>query len=183
MSITDAQLAFVPINGNLSLVAGAGVAIPSPIVLDVLGQGVGTAPGNIIGNVTNFGSDVGVGGITPQIEAIIGVACATVNGATLNVALQAAPDTGAPGNYLPGAWTTLEETGPVAVGRLTAGQILARFQFPPAFPANLTPRYYRLLFQTAAGTSFSAGTVSSAVVTMVRDDQANKFATKNFSVA
>ena len=181
--ITDSQLAFVPINGNLPLVAAAGVAIPSPNVIDLLGQGVGTAPSNIIGNATNFGADVGIGGITPQIEAVIGVACTTGNAATLNVALQAAPDSGSGGNYQPGAWTTLIETGPIAVAKLAAGQIVARFDFMPAFPANLAPRYVRLLFQVASGTNFTAGTISSAIVTMVRDDTAHKFATKNFIVA
>lgn len=181
--ITDAQLSFVPVGGNLSLVAGAGVSIPSTNVIDLLGQGVGTAPQNIIGNATNFGADVGVGGITPQIDAIIGTACATGNGATLNVALQAAPDQGAGGNYQPGAWTTIVETGAIAVAKLTAGQIVARFDFMPAFPANLNPRYLRMLFQVPAATNFTAGTISSAIVTMVRDDQANKFATKNFTVA
>ena len=181
--ITDSQLAFVPINGNLSLVAAAGVAIPSPNVIDLLGQGVGTAPSNIIGNATVFGADIGVGGITPQIEAVIGTACTTGNAATLNVALQAAPDSGSGGGYQPGTWSTIIETGPIAVAKLTAGQILARFDFLPAFPSNLAPRYLRLLFQVASGTNFTAGTISSAVVTMVRDDAAQRFSAKNFIVA
>jgi hypothetical protein len=58
-------------------------------------------------------------------------------------------------------------------GKSDAQQILARFDFPPAFPANLNPRYPALLF-TPVGT-FTAGT-RQAPVTMVRDDQANKFA-------
>ena len=33
-----------------------------------------------------------------------------------------------------------------------------------------------------SGPAFTAGTISGAPVTMVRDDQANKFATKNFTV-
>ena len=181
--ILDSQLAFVPVAGNLSLVAGAGVNIPSSNTIDLLGQGVGTAPSNIIGNAANFGADVGIGGITPQIEAVIGVACATGNAATLNVALQAAADSGFAGNYQPGTWTTIIETGPIAAAKLTAGQIVARFDFLPAFPANLSPRYLRLLFQVASATNFTAGTISSAIVTMVRDDQANKFSAKNFTVA
>ena len=181
--ITDSQLAFVPIGGNLSLVAAAGVAIPSLNVIDLLGQGVGTAPSNIIGNASTFGADVGIGAITPFIEAVIGTACATGNAATLNVAFQAAPDSGAGGGYQPGTWTTIEETGPIAVARLTAGQIVARFVFSPAFPASLAPRFLRLLFQVASSTNFTAGTISSAIVTMSRDDNAQKFATKNFIVA
>ena len=57
-------------------------------------------------------------------------------------------------------------------------------------PANLRPRFLRLLFSPQYGTpvetpngDFTAGTISSAIVTMVRDDQANKFQPKNFTVA
>lgn len=180
--ILDSQLAFIPLGGNLSLVAGAGINIPSPNTLDLLGVGVGQAPPNIIGNATLFGKDAGIGGKRPQIEVVLSTACTTANAATLNVAFQAAPDTGVGGGYLPGAWTTIEETGPIAVANLTAGQILARFDFQPAFTANLRPRYLRLLFQVPAATNFTAGVAGSAVVTMVRDDLANKFATKNYTV-
>lgn len=181
--ILDSQLAFVPVGGNLSMVAGAGVSIPSTNVIDLLGQGVGTAPANIIGNATVFGSDVGIGGLRPQVEVLIGTALTTGSSATLNVAFQAAVDTGSGGGYQPGTWETLVETGPIAAANLTAGQVLARFDFPPAFPAGLNPRYLRLLFQIPSGEDFTAGTVSSAIVTMVRDDQANKYAARNYAVA
>jgi hypothetical protein len=107
----------------------------------------------------------------------------TPNGCTLNVQFQGAPYTGAGGNYQPGAWQTLMETGPLTAAQLPINTPFARFDFPPAFPANLNPRYLRLLFQTPAGANFSAGGVAFAIVTFIRDDQANKFAAKNFSVA
>lgn len=179
----DAQLSFIPIGGNFSLVGGAGIPFASPGVIDLLGQGVGTPPANIIGNVATFGEDVGIGRYKPMVEAVIGTAFATSNSATLNVAFQAAADTGSSGNYQPSTWVTLVETGPIAASNLTAGQVLARFDFPPAFPANLSPRYLRLYFQIASGTNFTAGTISFAIVTTVRDDQANKFAAKNYSVS
>ena len=113
---------------------------------------------------------------------MVGTACATASGATLNVQFQAAVDQGVGGNYQPGTWITLVETGPIAVANLTANQILARFDYPPAFPAGTLPRYLRLNFQTATGT-FTAGTISSAIVTMVRDDSANRFSARNYSVA
>ncbi len=181
--ITDSQLSFVPIGGNLSIVAGAGINVPSTNVIDLLGTGVGTAPNAIIGTATLFGTDAGIGAIKAQIEAITGTAFATANGGTLNVAFQAAPDLGVGGGYQPGAYTTLVETGPIAVASLTAAQVIARFDFPPAFPANLQPRYLRLLFQVPAASNFTAGTISSALVTMVRDDQANKFASRNYAAA
>ena len=181
--ITDSQLNFVPIGSPLSLVAGAGVSIPSQ-VLDLLGQGVGTAPVDIIGTATLFGMDAGVGSRRrPELASAIGIALATANAATLNLALQAAPDTGLAGGYQPGAWTTLVETGAIAAAKLTAGQSIGRFPILPAFPANLNPRYLRLLAQVAAATNFTAGTIAFALLTWSRDDQANKFAVKNFTVA
>jgi hypothetical protein len=182
---SDALLAFVPIGSPLSLVGGAGVAIPSPNIIDMLGLGVGVAPSSasIIGNATLFGTDMGVGGQRPELNVAIGTALTTSTSATLNVALQAAADQGAAGNYQPSTWNTLVETGYMAVGNLTAGAIVARFPWLPAFPANLRPRYLRLLFSPLAATSFTAGTIASALVTTVRDDMAQKFAAKNYTVA
>ena len=178
--ILDSQLSFVPVGAPLSLVT-AGTQNIASNVLDVLGAGVGQPPPNIIGNATLFGADLGVGGLTPFIEAVLGAAC--TGGTSLNVALQSAPDTGAAGGYQPGAWVTTEETGAITVagGTLTIGQILARFVFSPAYPGNQRPRYLRLLFQVVG--AMTGGNVAFAVVTMVRDDQANKYATKNFTAS
>lgn len=188
--ITDALLAFVQPGAPMSLVGGAGVNLPSPLTIDLLGTGVGTPPANIIGNAALFGQDVGVGGrVRPELNVVIGVAPATGNAATLNLALQSAPDLGLAGAFQPGAWQTIEETGALTVAQLAASiaaatqQPIMRLPFPPSFPANQRPRYLRLLAQVPAATNFNAGTISSAVITMVRDDQANKFATKNFIVS
>ena len=121
---------------------------------------------------------MGIGGKRAQLEVLLGTT-AFAGGTSLNVAFQAAPDLGTP-TYQPGTWVTLVETGAIAIANLTASQILARFDWPPAFPASLSARYLSLLF-TPVGV-FTAGTISAAPVTMVRDDQANKFATKNFNV-
>lgn len=181
--ISDAQLAFVPLSAPLSLVGGAGVSIPS-LVLDLLGAGVGVAPPNIIGNAALFGADVGVGGrLRPEIQCSIGAACTTGNSATLNAALQAAVDQGAGGNFQPGTWNTIAETGPIAAANLTAGQIIARFPFLPTFPAGLRPRFLRMLFQIPAATNFNAGTIAAALVVLVRDDLNQKNAARNYVVA
>lgn len=179
----DSLLAFVPLGANLSMVGGAGVGIPSTNVIDLLGMGVGQAPGNIIGNAALFGTDPGVGGLRPEIECLVGTAFTTGTAATLNVQLQEAVDTGAAGGYLPGTWTTVVETGYMAAANLVAGAVIARLPFTPSFPANLRPRFMRLNFQPLTGTSFTAGSIAAAIVTLVRDDLANKFATKNYSVA
>lgn len=179
---SDALLAFVPIGGNLSLVAGAGVDIPSNVI-DLLGKGVGVAPGSIIGNATLFGSDQGIGGFRPEINAVIGTALTAVAASTLTGKLQAAADQGAAGNYQPDTWNTIAQTGAMTAAQLAAGTVFLRFPFLPAFPATLRPRFLRLLFSPSAGGSFSAGTVAAALVTFVRDDQANKLAARNYSVS
>jgi len=185
--INDALVAFVGIGGNLSLVAGAGVTIPSGVV-DLLGNGVGQAPGNIIGNVTTWGTDEGVGGKRPELNVVIGTACTGAAGLMLKAALQGAADTGAAGGYLPGAWTDIVSQDGIALANLTAGAVILRSPFLPTMPPNLRPRYLRLLFSPMTATAlpsgnFTAGTIASATVVMVRDDQANKFQPKNFSVA
>lgn len=178
---SDALLAFVPIGGNLSLVGGAGVAIPSTNVIDMLGSGVGTMPNSIIGNVSLFGTDMGVGLWRPELNVLIGDSLTTANAATLNIQLQAAPDTAV--THLPGAWSTIVESGYMAAADLVAGAVPFRTPWLPVFPPNLRPRYLRLNFQPLAATSFDTGSISSAIVTTVRDDQSNKYAARNYTVA
>lgn len=180
--LNDALLTLVPQSAGLSLVGGAGVDIPSQGIIDLIGSGPGTPPPNIFGNTTVFGSDVGIGGKRPQLDVVIGTGLVTGNGALLNVALQIAIDTGVGGGYLPGTWQTIVETGNLTAAQCVAGTVVARFDFMPAFPANLRPRFMRLLFRVFAGTNFTAGTVSYANITMVRDDQANKFAPRAYTV-
>lgn len=180
--ITDALVNLVSPGAPLSLVSGAGIAIPSS-VYDILGTGVGTAPQAIIGTRTLFGSDMGVGVKKPLLVVSIGAALVTGNAATLNVQFQGAVDTGAGGGYQPGTWRTFEETGPLAVADCTAGTLVARFDWPPAWPFNVEPRYLRLNFAPPAATNFSAGAIAFATVTMDRDDYSIKYAAKNFVVA
>ena len=181
--ITDSQLAFIPIGAPLSCVAAAGVSIASQ-VLDSLGQGVGTAPINIIGAVSTWGTDFGVGGRRrPELEVAIGTTFVTANAATLNAALQAAPDPGAAGNYTPVSWTTIWETGAMTAANLISGRTILRGPILPAFPENLRPRFLRILFQVPAATNFTAGSIAFALMTWVRDDLAFKFAARNYAVA
>jgi hypothetical protein len=187
----DSALAFVPLNYNQSIVAGLGISVPSINTIDMLGLGVGVSPGSqtggsggvIIGSeATNFGTDQGIGGFRPELEVVVGTAFATSDACTLNVQLQAAADAGSP-TWLPLTWDTIVETGPIAVANLTANTVIARFPYLPAFPANLRPRFLRLNFAVPAAEQFTAGTILCAVVTLVRDDQANRFASRNYSVA
>lgn len=189
--ITDALVAFVPIGGNLSLVGGAGITIPSN-TFDLLGVGVGVAPPNIIGNATVFGEDPGVGGVRPELNITIGTALTGAVGQQLKVALQGAIDLGPTGNYAPGTWTDIVSQDGINLANISggavAGSVIARFPFLPTMPAGLRPRFLRLLFSpmTVAALpsgAFTAGTIASALVTMVRDDLANKFAARNYPVA
>lgn len=176
--LTDNLVSFVPVGAALSLISGV-ADIPSTNVIDLMGSGPGTAVDNVIGNASQPGMDAGVGGVRPELNVTIGDAVVSGGGGTLNVKLQAAPNTAVTNQ--PGAWTTLAETGPITAANLTAGQIVARFPFLPAFPANLNPRFLRLLFSVATA-AITAGSISSALVTMYRDDQANKFAAANYTV-
>ena len=163
----DALTGFVQPGAPLSLVAGAGVAIQSD-VYDILGNGVGTAPVNVIGTASLFGADMGVGGLQPELVVSIGTALVTGSAATLNVQLQAAPDTTP--SHQPGTWQTIMESGTITAAQGTAGAYVFRTKFPPVFPANLRPRYYRLNFVTPSGTDFTAGTIAYAIISVVRDD-------------
>lgn len=177
----DSLLSFVAIGGNQSLIAGAGIAIPSTNVIDALGSGVGTIPANIYGTPALFGTDLGIGDIKAQINIVIGTALATGTSATLNIAFQGAPEVTI--TRQPGTWQTIMETGAMTAAQLPANTVV-RMDWPAAFPANLNARFFRLLFQVSPVTGlFTAGTISSALVTTVRDDQANRYAPANYVVA
>ena len=179
--ITDALNAFLGLGVNQSMVGGAGVSIQIGNVLDLLGVGQGLAPTNIIGNVTTFGAPdaMGVGGARPELNISIGTSFVTASAATLEIALQAAPDLGTP-TYLPGTWQDLATSGPLTAAQLTANTVVFRIPWLPPFPANLRPRFLRLLGIIPAATDFTAGTIASALVTFVRDDQFQKYAANNF---
>lgn len=178
--LLDGTLLFVPPNAPLSLVLGLGGSVASNVI-DLLGLGVGVAPQSIIGTRTVFGADLGIDDQKAQILCTIGAAFLTSDSATLNVQFQAAIDLGAGGGYQPGTWTTFVETGPLAAANLTAGATIARFDYPPAFPRNLSPRFIRLNFATAASTQFTQGTIAFAMPTIIRDDYIAP--AKNFVVA
>jgi hypothetical protein len=188
---SDAQLAFVAIGSPLSLVGASGIAIASGII-DLLGQGVGTAPQNIIGTQSaTFGAPdaMGVGGTRPELNVIVGTALAGTAGNTLNVALQGAADQGSAGNYQPSTWNNIINQDGITLAEAAANTVIFRTPWLPPMPANLRPRYLRLLFSPATSSGaipsgdFTAGTILSAIVTLVRDDQFNKYAQKNFTVA
>ena len=178
--LIDSLVSFVGPNTPLSLVGAAGVPIASNVI-DLLGAGVGVAPPNIFGTSSVFGMDAGIGQPRMQSEVLVTTALVTANAATLNIQFQGAPDSGAGGGYLPGAWTTLMETGYLAVTALGLGAIVGRFDWPPAVPPSFRPRFLRLLFQPLVATNFTAGAVL-APSTTGRDDIAMIYQPRNFTL-
>lgn len=163
--LIDALVSFITPGATLSMVAGAGVGIPSPNTIDLLGLGVGQAPTNIIGQPGQvFGSDPGIGWPRAQCSILVSTALTTGTGATLNIKYQGAADTGAGGGYLPGAWDTIVESGEIPVTEMdAAGDLAWQFDFEPVVPLNFRPRYLRLLFQVSDGDTFTAGAVQAPV--------------------
>jgi len=181
--ITDALLSFVPIGSPLSLVAAAGVNIPSLNIIDLSGAGFGVTPPSIWGTTNSFGQADAMGvGERPELAIAIGTALTTANSATLNAALQAAADNG---SNQPGTWQTIGESGAQTVANLIANTVFCRLPWLPPFPAGLRPRFLRLLFQVPSATNFTAGTISSALVVPPggRDDTFAKFQPKNYVVS
>lgn len=179
--IRDVTTDFIEIGSPLALSTATAGSVQSTVI-DLLGQGVGTAPANIIGgsSSTLFGTDMGIGGKKPQVNVTVGTAATSGNSATLTVQFQGAVDTAS--TYQPGTWITLVEEPAITVAQLAANAVIARFDFPPAFPPGTLPRYLRLNFVTAASTAFTAGTIASAIVTMVRDDLAQRYSQRNYTV-
>ena len=175
---SDSLLSFVPIGGNLSLVTGGANAVASNVI-DLLGNGVGVAPTSIIGTATVFGTDMGIPQMRPEINVTTGLAN-WAGGTSLTVALQGAVDAGTP-TYQPGTWITFGEVPGLTTAQLLASTVIGRLPWLPAWPQNVLPRFLRLLF-TPVGT-FTVGVIASAIVTIVRDDQANKYAAKKYKVA
>lgn len=179
--LLDSKIAFVPLGTPLSLVAAAGVDIPTD-PYDILGDGPGTPVRNIHGNATLPGQAdaMGVGPTRPEV--VINVGTAAVNGTGtpgLTVMFQAAPDDG---SNNPGTYETLWQSDEYLAADLVAGAPLARIPWVPPIPVNLRPRFLRLLFAVSTGEAFSAGTIAYAGVTVTRDDTYQLQAAKNYTM-
>lgn len=179
----DALVSFLQFGAPpVSAVAAAGATIPIGNVIDLLGNGVGQAPTAIIGNTTLWGADPGIGRVKPEIFANVGTAFATSDSCTAQFSLQYAADTGAAGGYLPGTWYDSSQTQAHAASVMTAGQVI-RMDITPAPPEVPTPRFVQLVMKTPSGEVFTAGTITSAGVTMARDDNTSKNQAANYVVA
>lgn len=176
--IADALIGFVFPNAPLSLVAGAGVDIPTD-PYDIFGAGAGNLVSNIFGNTTTAGqADALAAGMPmPYISVIVGTALTTGTAATMTIQFQGAPDNG---SSQPGTWATYAQTGDITAALGVAGAELCRLPFIPPTPINNRPRFLRLNFQIPAGVDWTAGTILSALVVGTRDDQYNFQTPKNY---
>lgn len=168
--ILDANLAF---SSAQSLITNASTA--STNVLD-LATGVCTSsasypitPNLTFGTATVFGEDLGIGsGIVPKFSISLLTTFLTASAATLNVAIQGAVDNG--GGTIAGlTWTTYDETGPIAAAQLLLNTSI-RMWWPHRIVGAALPRFIRLLYQLPAATSFTAGSINLAILTLTRDD-------------
>lgn len=140
------------------------------VVFDVTGVGSGTVPAMITGvrgdtgAAVPIGFDIGAGDgfAIPEVFWTVPTAFVSAGGASLQIALQAAPDNG---SGSAGTYQTIVQTSTFTSGQLTANTT-GQFQVPPVAPnwiGEALPRFYRLNFVVATST-FSAGSITASLV-------------------
>lgn len=137
------------------------------VVFDVTGVGSGTVPPMITGingstgAAVPIGFDIGAGDgfAIPEVVCEVGASFVSAGGATLQIALQAAPDDG---TGTAGTYQTITQTSTFTSGQIPANQII-QFQVPPVsanWIGEAMPRFYRLNFVVGTST-FSAGKITA----------------------
>lgn len=178
---SDALLNFVQPGGSATAVGSAGAVVPIGNVIDLLGNGSGSAPTSIIGNVSTFGHDPGIGRVKPVVQIIVGTSFTTANSATAVFALQYAADAGSP-SYVPGTWYISSATEPHAASVMVAGARI-NMGFTPAPPEVPRPRFIRLVLIVPSATNFNAGAINFAGPVMVADTLAFRQQPRNYAAA
>ena len=154
---------------TLSAAQAITASAASTNIIELAGVGSGNAPNMRFGIQSSvFGEDIGIGDgdSPPSILCIVGTAFTAGGAATLQVALQTAPDNG---SNAPGTWSTAVQTDVLALSQLTAGQKIAEFTVPPRDPNAALPRFLRLYFTVGTG-PMTGGTISYAGTITGRDD-------------
>ncbi len=159
MAFFDAALVFSNAQAVTSTAA-------STTVYDITGAGSGTVPALVWGTTAAVGADMGFGDSAsrPTVFITVPTAFVSAGGATLQIAIQAAPDdgTGTAGTYY-----TLAETEALSVAQLAT--IAAKpfsMPLPPInanYPAGLLPRFYRIYYVVGTST-FSAGKITAQLL-------------------
>ncbi len=132
---------------------------------DITGAGSGVVPNLVWGTSTVFGADMGIGDQKDRPVILFSIPTAFVSGggATLQIQIQAAVDSGTGG--VPGTYYTLWESVALSVAQLAAQVGPWSVPLPPLAPpftAGVLPRFYRINYVVATST-FSAGNITAAI--------------------
>src|SRR5438105_631674 len=157
--ILDALLEFDPTGTSVAIAAGTQA---STNVIDLHGTGLIPVLANLQG-----ARDIGIGD-DPALKLLVQVTAAFVSagGATLQVALQGAPDNG---SAVAGTFVTLWTSPAYTIAQLVAGARLYDMDMPRPPDGVVIPRFLRMAWIIGTST-MSAGTVQSYIV-LDRPDQ------------
>lgn len=144
-----------------------------------------TTPAAIIGNVSVYGAEFGIGS-TGGVPRVVGnaVAAFTSGGgsATLTVQFQGAKDSGS-GTLSGYSWVTYAQTGTIGQSALTASTRIFSFDWPHRQVAAALPRFVVLNYVVASG-PMTGGTVTTDIQMGGDDGQATLIQyPSNFTVA
>ena len=170
--ILDKSLEFDP-NGTAITASAA-----STNVIDLHGANLVPSPSSTV----KPGRDLGggqAGGPIPRVWVVVNTTF-TQNGATLNVALQGAPDNGSGGV---GSYVTFAESGAIVLASLVAGNVIFDVPVPRVIPQPntpaLLPRWLRLNYTVASG-PFTGGALQAYIAL---GDEPSAYYIPGFTVA
>lgn len=153
----------------------------STSVIDLLGVGSGVASQNIIGNVSVFGEDIGVGDGPNNPKLLVLVTTTLAGGTSVNVQLQGAIDNG---SNAPGSYVTYAESSPILTANLVAGTSIWEVDVAAVIPKGAVngplPRFLRLNY-VIVGT-YTSGNVTAEIL-LHRFDYTAKMYPSNYVVA
>lgn len=159
-------MAFLDQALKLSVAQAVTVTAASTNLYDVTGAGSGNSPNmtfgvNALGVAQTAGFDIGTGDAAARPTLLLSVDTTFTAGgaATLTAQIQAAPDNG---SNAPGTFTTIIETGALALAQLVAGKLFA-IPIPGLAPGEALPRFYRVNYVVATG-PMTAGAISASIL-------------------
>jgi len=140
---------------------------------------------NVWGTASVFGEDIGIGAGVGNPKIVANVIQAFNNLTTLQIQLQAAPDTGGSTNTISGlTFHTMMQTDALPLALLTANTLILSEYWPRRRVGDALPRFIRLNY-VVVGTVPSTGTITADVSVGGVDDATNTLQQypANFTVA
>lgn len=160
-------MAFVDKLLQLSTAQAVTASADSTLIFDVTGAGVGIVPSmifgvNALGVQQTAGFDIGTGaGMNRPVAVFTVDTTFTAAGAgTLTIAVLAAPDNGAGSE---GAYTVIQQTGPISLANLVAGQEPLVVEIDALLPGEVLPRFYKFNYVVATG-PMTAGKITGNIL-------------------